>query len=307
MDHGRMRWIVLALAAIAGVALLYRHIATAPGAADAPTRAGAEGAMAPADSPHSPPTAPPSMQAASDLDDRPFVEARAELERRAERGDARAAARLGRAFAQCNGYVPVDDAQLESWVVEATARGVVFNEGDHPLGPDALLARLKANQAQRARDCANAGGIDEKDPRPLAFRWTERAAALGDADAQALYGSLAFATYSARSAIVDAEELRERKRIARDYLERSLARGDALALQQMYLHHAHGTLYPEDAEAAYRYLYAYSLTPRSVELAPDALARLLDEAAAPLDDAARERARSAARALAACCMSPGAP
>ena len=43
MDHGRMRWIVLALAAIAGAALLYRHIATAPGAADAPTRAGAEG------------------------------------------------------------------------------------------------------------------------------------------------------------------------------------------------------------------------------------------------------------------------
>lgn len=305
-DHGRTRWVVLALAAIAGAALLYRHVATSSGTTDAPTRAGAEGVLASADSPR-PSTPLPSTTTSDALDDRPFVDVRAELERRAERGDAHAAARLGRAFAQCNGYVPVDDAQLESWVVEATARGVVFNEGDHPLGPDALLARMKANQAQRARDCVNAGGIDEKDPRPLAFHWTERAAALGDADAQALYGSLAFATYSARSAIVDAEELRERKRLARDYLERSLARGDALALQQMYLHHAHGTLYPEDAETAYRYLYAYSLTPRSAELTPAALTGLLDEAAAPLDDAARERARRAARDLAACCMAPGTP
>jgi len=301
-----MRWLVLALAVIAGAALLYRHVATSSGTADAPTRAGKAGASASAGSPR-PSTAPPSTKAADDLDDRPFVDVRAELERRAERGDAHAAARLGRAFAQCNGYVPVDDAQLESWVVEATARGVTLNVDGHPLGPDALLARLKANQAQRARDCANAGGIDEQDPRPLAFHWTERAAALGDADAQALYGNLAFATYNARSAIVDAEELRERKRLARDYLERALAGGDALALQQMYLHYAHGTLYPEDAAAAYRYLYAYSLTPRSAEMAPAALTGLLDEAAAALDDGARERARRAARDLAACCMSPGSP
>jgi len=64
---------------------------------------------------------------------------------------------------------------------------------------------------------------------------------------------------------------------------------------------------PEDAEAAYRYLYAYSLTPRSAEMAPAALTGLLDEAAAALDDGARERARRAARDLAACCMSPGSP
>lgn len=305
-DHGRTRWGVLALAAIAGAVLLYRY-ASMPTGADAPPHARAVAATMPADAPSRPAATPPGATSTDDLDDRPFVDVRAELERRAERGDAQAAARLGRAFALCNGYVPLDDAQLEARVVEATARGVTLVVDGHALGPDALLARLEADRDQKARDCAHAGGIDEEDPRPLAFHWIERAAALGDADAQALYGSLAFATYGARSAIVEAEQLRERKQRAREYLERSLARGDALALQQMYLHHARGTLYPEDAETAYRYLYAYSLTPRSIELTPAALTRLLDEAAAPLDDAARERARRAARDLAACCMAPGAP
>lgn len=244
---------------------------------------------------------------AKPLDDQSFVDVRAELERRAQQGDAHAAARLGRTFAYCNGYVATSESQLETAVIEASAHGVTVADGGHALDPDALLARIKTGHAQQARECAQATGVNEKNAPALALHWMERAAALGDADAQALYGRLAFADYDTRSAIAQAEELRDRKRVAREYLQHSLASGDALALQQMSANYHSGTLFPADAEAAYRYLYAYSLTPGSTETAPEALAYALDEAAAALDDTARERARSEARNLAACCMGPDTP
>jgi hypothetical protein len=244
---------------------------------------------------------------AKSLDGQSFVDVRVELERRAQQGDAHAAARLGRTFAYCNGYVAASESQLETAVIEASAHGATVTDGGHALDPDALLARIKAGHAQQVRECAQATGVNEKNAGALALHWMERAAALGDADAKALYGGLAFADHGARSAIDHGEELRDRKRIAREYLQHSLASGDALALQQMSANYHSGTLFPADAEAAYRYLYAYSLTPRSNETAPEALAYALDEAGAALDDTARARARNEAQNLAACCMEPGAP
>jgi hypothetical protein len=295
------------LAVIGGALWLHRRPAAPMDALATPGHPAARLAAATNDAPPVPVNAASSRDAAESLDDRSFVDVRAELERRAERGDARAAARLGRVFAMCNGYVATSEAQIEAAVIEASALGVSVTEGHRALDPDALLARVKAGHAQQERNCAHASGVNEKDASALAFRWTAHAAALGDADAQALYGSLAFADYSARSAIADAEEVRDRKRLAREYLERSLAGGDALALMQMSANYRSGTLFAADAEAAYRYLYAYSLTPRASETAPEAMALLLDEASSALDDAARERARSEAANLAVCCMAPVAP
>ena len=45
---------------------------------------------------------------------------------------------------------------------------------------------LKAAMRYAQTRCANAQGINEKDAPAQAFRWIERAAALGDADAQAV-------------------------------------------------------------------------------------------------------------------------
>jgi hypothetical protein len=305
-DHKLVAFAAL-LAVIGGALWLHRRPSAPMNVAATPEHLAAHPAAAPNEAPPGSVNEAASRQAADSLDDRSFIDVRAELERRAEGGDARAAARLGRVFAMCNGYVASSEAQIETAVIELSALGVTMSEGHHALDPDALLARAKAGRAQQERNCAHASGVNEKDASSLAFRWTAHAAALGDADAQALYGGLAFADYSARSAIADAEQVRDRKHLAREYLERSLAGGDALALMQMYANYRSGTLFAPDAEAAYRYLYAYSLTPRAVETAPEAMALLLDEASSALDDAARERARSEAASLAACCMAPVAP
>lgn len=307
MPHHRLVGLAMLLAAAGGITWWMQQQPVSPKApiATAETAVARTASAASAASPH-PPRAAASIDVGA-LDERSFIDVRAELERRARQGDAHAAARLGRVFAHCNGHVAASESQLESWVIEASAHGFTVSDGERKLDPDALLARIKAGRAQQARECAHATGVNEKNARALALQWTERAAALGDADAQALYASLAFAEYDARSAIAHAEELRDRRRVAREYLQRSLASGDALALQQMSASYQSGTLFTADAEAAYRYLYAYSLTPRSTETAPEALAYLLGEAAAALDDNARARARSDAQDLAACCMAPGTP
>lgn len=243
-----------------------------------------------------------SRSASQALDQRPFTEVRADLERLADAGDAHAALRLGRTLAQCNGYVPMTDAQLEDFVVHFSAAGIsVTTSAGRQQTPEALLETLKLGLAQKRIDCRNVSGLDDADARAKALRWIERGAALGNADAQALYGSVAFSSYAARDALVDAESVRERKQRAIDYLRQSLAQGDALALFELHKSYSAGTLYPADAEAAYAHLYAYSLTPRASELAPELLERTLASHAEALDPQSLQRARDEGRRLAACC------
>lgn len=248
-------------------------------------------------------------EASRALDERPFADVRTELERLADAGDAHAALRLGRTFAQCNGYVPMTDAQLEDAVVDLSAVGMAVTVAGRAQAPEALLDILRLSLAQKQLDCRGVSGLADADARAKALHWIERAAALGEADAQASYGSIAFSAHDARNALLDAERLREHKQRAVDYLHASLAQGDALALLELYRSYSAGTWYPADAAAAYVHLYAYSLTPRGAELAPERLERALAAHAAALDPQALQRARDEGRRLAACCggAATGAP
>jgi len=239
------------------------------------------------------------------LDDKALAEVRAELERRAQAGDAKAASRLGQAFLYCNDLPVATDAQIDDVVVEIAARGGhVLGQAGSSLTPDQQASMLKAAMKYAQTHCANAHGINEKDAPAQAFRWIERAAALGDADAQALYGEAMLKTYDTRTAIDGAEVLRGRLQQARTYVAQSLSRGDALALLQMQTYYGDG-VYRADPQAAYANLFAYSLTPRSTDLPPELLALMLSEASEKLDADAVERAREEGRRLAACCGGEG--
>lgn len=244
---------------------------------------------------------PQSMSAPDD--DRPFAEVRSDLERQARAGDGHAAWQLGMALANCNGYMPISDEELERSMVDAFASGMAVKGAT----PEAMLQRSKLRAAQRRHDCRNISGLSESDTNSAAsikaFRWMELGASLGDADAQAMYASLAFEAIEHRNALADAERIRERKRLALEILERSLAQGDALALQQFSRHYTEGMLLPANAEMAYRYLYAFSLTPRARDFVPGYLELALSSAAQGFDPIAREQAQEEGRRLATCCLS----
>lgn len=242
-------------------------------------------------------------------DDRPFAEIRPELERRALAGDAVAARRLGFTLANCNRFVDVSDEKIEDAVVDSAAHGMTVKDGSREVSPDEIAALYKLSVRQKRRDCRNVSGLDEPDALKKAFEWIERAAALGDADAQAIYGALAFTGFDTRNALVDAEQMRDRRQLATDYLQRSLSQGDALALVQMSGRYLDGTLFPADPEKAYAYAWAYSLTSRASDVEAGLLEAMLAQRAASLDEAARDRARAEGQQLAACCgiVASGAP
>lgn len=302
--------VALAGAAMAGLAWFVAHqgsrttsaggkplAESAPGPDDRVARTGALNAN------HGSTAAGPHEPAARVDEDRPFATARPDFEQRARNGDAHAATLLARTLSRCNHYVPSADSLLEQWVVDLAASGGSVTVNKEQLSPDETLSMLKLGYEQLSRDCRGVSGLNEADAAAKAFGWIERAAALGDADAQALYGQLAFAMYDVRTAVANAEEIRERKRLALEYLQRSLARGDALALRVMSEHYTKGPLLAPDAQRAYAYLYAYSLTPRSQDLIPELLELLLAQAAHDLDPTALEQARESGRQLATCCQS----
>ena len=300
----------LAGAAIAGLAWFAAHQGSRttstngkPVAESIPGQDGSVARTGAVDANHDLPT-PASHEPVARLDeDRPFATARPDLEQRARNGDAHAATLLARTLSRCNHYVPSADSLLEQWVVDLAASGGSVTVNKEQLSPDETLSMLKLGYEQLNRDCRGVSGLNEADAPAKAFEWIERAAALGDADAQALYGQLAFATYEVRTAVANAEEIRERKRLALEYLQRSLARGDALALRVMSEHYTKGPLLAPDAQRAYAYLYAYSLTPRSQDLVPELLELLLAQTAHGLDPASLEQARESGRQLATCCQS----
>ena len=302
---------VAAAVAIATALLAWRHH-TSPSVAPLPQRA-TLATPAPATllaSPRSAPQSskPPARSKPEIPDDRPFVEIRPELERRALAGDGVAARRLGFALANCNHYTDIPDDRLENMIVEAAAKGDTVTANGRDVSPDELLHKLKLSLEQKRRDCKGVSGLDESDGLRKAFQWIERAAALGDADAEAVYGSIAFIGFDDRKALVEAETLRDRKQLAIDYLQRSLAQGDALALERTSSQYEGGDLYPANPEMAYAYLYAYSLTTRADDIVPQLLDQALSQRAAQLDDDARERARAEGQRLAACCgMAAGGP
>ncbi|HET9033969.1 MAG TPA: hypothetical protein VFN25_13825 [Dokdonella sp.] len=207
------------------------------------------------------------------------------------------------ALANCNGYVPISDEGIESSVIDTFARGITVRGST----PAAMLQKLKLAAAQKRRDCRNVSGLAESDfnneANKKALYWMELGASLGNADAQAMYATLAFAQFDGRNALADAEQIRQRKRLALEYLERSLAQGDAFALLQLSKQHTEGLLFPADAEVGYRYLYAFSLTPRASDFVPGYLEMMLALAAQDLDPIAQGRAQEAGRRLATCCMS----
>jgi hypothetical protein len=299
----------VACAAIAGFAWFARH-KVSPTSSDGghplsesiPGQDGGDPRSGAVDANHYSPVSKAHEASAGVDDHRPFATARPDLEQRARNGDAHAATLLARTLAQCNHFVPAADNVLEQWVVDLSASGGSVKMDKRPLSPDELLSTLRLGHEQLSRECRGVSGLNEEDAPAKAFEWVERGAALGDADAQAMYGQLAFAAYSVRTAVANAEEIRERKRLALEYLQRSQARGDALALRLMSTHYAKGSLVAPNAQMAYAYLYAYSLTPRSQDLIPELLELLLVRAAQGLDPVALEQARESGRQLATCCQ-----
>jgi len=234
-------------------------------------------------------------------DDRPFAEIRPELEHRALAGDAAAARRLGLTLANCNQYVDIPDEQAESVVVEEAAKGINVRNNGRVMQPEEVLGLYKILLKQKRHDCKGVSGLNEDDAWKKAFQWIERAAALGDADAEAVYGSFAFADIETRNALADAETMRDRRQLTIDYLQQSLEQGDGLALLRMSSYYGGSYFYPANPETAYAYLYGYSLTTRANEVVPELLDQMLSSRAAPLDETARERARAEGQRLASCC------
>jgi TPR repeat protein len=228
---------------------------------------------------------------------------RAQLEEQANRGDALAAVRLGKAFSLCNGFVRRSDSALTNLMVDALASGMRISDRSSgaPLAPNAVMRIARLSSAQQKRDCADVIGLDEKDAPEQAFKWIERAAALGNLDAQAMYGSLAFAMFDLRTALANADLIRDRKALGTKYLQRSMEQGNALALLESSKHYATGLLFPRDNEAQYAYLYAYSLTSQSEDLLPEIVQLGLDSSSANFDDNTLRRARSQGQQLAECC------
>jgi TPR repeat protein len=235
------------------------------------------------------------------LDGRPFDERRRDLERRAMAGDGRAAGELGSILAKCNRFTAAPDDQIQQWVVDAVAVGMSVRDEGSDLAPEEILSRARLAQKQGARDCSGVSGLNQDDAREEALRWIEKGAALGDADAKAMYGELAFSQLKLRTALADAEDIRERKQRAIGYLQSSLAQGDALALLSLSSHYATGDLVPANAETSYAYLYAYSLTSRAADLVPEVLEWMLARGAAQLDGQSLQRARDEGARLAQCC------
>lgn len=205
------------------------------------------------------------------LPDGPFGATTGELERMAGLGDAQAAARLAAGYRRCQ-FVEqhVDAAELEKRSIERTATGLEMTEHlasritaqARKQGVDIELPKADpvkvyeadlASQKSEQVDCA---GVDGGKAQAW-FDWYERAAGLGDPDAEVGYWHEAFSNAS----IVDLDHIAQRREIATAALRHALGRGDARALAGVGELLALGYLDEPDPAAAYAYFYAASLAP----------------------------------------------
>lgn len=216
-----------------------------------------------------------------------FQQRRSELDRRAQSGDAAAAAELGSLLATCVNYVGGTAQEMEDLVVSGMASGVEAPLlGGKPISPELLVLLLQSSLGELEARCRGAPGQIAHDQKRPALALLQRGADAGHVDAMVDYARYAFQDFAdGDDMIVHADEVLQRKRRAAAYLEQAVARGNAAALQLRSEIRSRGGVLPRDSLAAYADAYAFSLTAegrawpaRQRELYLAALAQPLDAA-----------------------------
>jgi hypothetical protein len=261
----------------------------------------------------------------------PFGMNVAELERRANAGDARAAKALADGYEDCRGFRPPDDAaQVAEQAEEATARSLELFEQvrgqlnvtarDHGIeeipepSVDAAYADVLAKRWNRIDRCA---GVDPQAAEDW-YAWYTRAVELGDADASLDY----WREVLLHASLQRLERVPQERDLAVSAVGRVLARGDPRALIAIgEMLHA-GFFAQPDAFHAYAYVSAATHASSGFLARPsnrpglfgmhagestsDLLSRMLARYGAALDSRQRaEAARVGALLYARCCAGKG--
>lgn len=237
------------------------------------TPANTEAAQAPpiAATPAVPSAAPPAPAASAPatLNDTPLPAGPigttyAELVRRAEAGDGRAAMALARTLALCESYVEEEREVLEEDLVTFAAN---VQDTPDPAGGassrDRFVELAVGAIDIRAATCPGIDALGIADRTAERERWFALGLQLGhpaalveEADA------MIRKKYPRRADIVDnAEELRALRPQAMAMLQRAAAQGEPTALLRTSAAHRSGDLAERDPVAAYAYLLAYRAGP----------------------------------------------
>ena len=209
--------------------------------------------------------------AATPLPTGPFGASVAQLEQLAQAGNAAAAAALAQGFRDCQFFRPATSEQEATAQVEdAAARELAFT--DQLADEVQRIAAQQGKQVDIPRDSARAAlqrqlqaqheqsvrctGVDPDAARNWPF-WAQRAAQLGDLDAELSFWQLMIQ----HADVSTPDELVAQKRIALDALQDALHRGDPRALAAIGKTLALGLFAEPDPYAAYAYLSAAAQAP----------------------------------------------
>ena len=193
-----------------------------------------------------------------------------ELKRRADRGDAQAAKALAVGFHRCRFFEPPKtQVELEQRAEDRTVTGLnlvdqivdqakaAARKQNVDIGELPEVDAVTAYEQQLAAEtdlAANCNGVDTTEAQGW-FTWYQRAAELGDAEAELGYWHIAFDVGDLSSL----DEMPHRKNVAATSLQRALSRGDWRALVAIGLVVERGYLAVPDPFDAYAWFYAASL------------------------------------------------
>ena len=235
-----------------------------------------------------------------------FSAARAELERQAAAGDRDAAARLGKVLLTCDGYIEHTPEQVEAVIVNllAQASPSTLPAMGKTLDAGSLALALQTQFEALREVCIGANGLQlDAAQRAQALAWLRQAADAGSTAAMLTYAEHAFDEYStAREVLKSVDEVRQRKQIARAYLDRAAAAGDTDVFALRATLHETGGVLAKDAVAAYANYYAFV---HSQAATPGAESRLRVFASALDEEHRRQAEQLAQQWLRHCCVETG--
>lgn len=215
------------------------------------------------------PSVPPARPAASAQNDTPLPAGPigttyAELVRRADAGDGRAAMALARTLALCESYVEEEREVLEEDLVTFAAN---VEDTPDPAGGassrDRFVELAVGAIDIRAATCPGIDALGIADRAAERERWFALGLQLGDPAALVEEAdAMIRKKYPRRADIVDnAEELRALRPQAMAMLQRAASQGEPTALLRTSAAHRSGDLAERDPVAAYAYLLAYRAGP----------------------------------------------
>jgi TPR repeat protein len=232
-----------------------------------------------------------------------FGAARVEIERQAAAGDRAAAERLGKVMLTCDGYRDRSPEQIQAEIVDTLARFSASRQQALNTTLDAgSLALLLQTQFEKLREvCLGANELHlDATQRLQALAWARQAADAGSTAAMLTYAEHAFDEYSSPVDLIrSAEEVRLRKQVARAYLDRAAAAGDADVFALRASMHEIGGVLEKDPVAAYANYYAYA---HSTVATPEAELMLRVYASAVSADDRQVAQQMAQQWLEQCCI-----